>query len=499
MSADASLMGIAKPRPWAVDATAVLMPMTAPEASSSGPPLLPGLIAASVWMRPVSLVGARSTRRRPSRRGRGRTRCPWSRSRCRCRAGCRWRWPSRRPGRSAESAIRAGDRPVASTLISARSLSFACSTSVAGYVLPSAVSTREAGAVLDDVAVGEDVAVGGEDDPGADAGRRLAERREAVRGQAVGGDRHDRLLVGGDDGGEVVRGDRGRAGAGGRGVRGDGRRRDGRGRDQQPDDGGGATRREERGEDRGRHDAADAATGRRAAVRHHLAGRHGGTERLRRADVAADQVDGAERGGAWGGVEVGTDGPAAGVCAGPGGGASTGRSASGAGSTGCVGSVIRDALLGRCRSIAPSQCPAPEIGVRAGGAVGRPYRTRSSSTIGVQTTRPSRVIGEAAVARLSRDPLEPALPHREGGGRVGIGEGEGRTDDGHARAGRPAPGPCAGRGCARRARTGRRWRRRGPRSRAPPRRGRLRSGAGSRSATGSRATPRPPRRGRHRR
>ena len=32
-------------------ATAVLMPTTAPEASTSGPPELPGLIAASVWMR----------------------------------------------------------------------------------------------------------------------------------------------------------------------------------------------------------------------------------------------------------------------------------------------------------------------------------------------------------------------------------------------------------------------------------------------------------------
>ena len=36
-----------------VEATAVLMPMTAPDASSSGPPLLPGLIAASVWIRPL--------------------------------------------------------------------------------------------------------------------------------------------------------------------------------------------------------------------------------------------------------------------------------------------------------------------------------------------------------------------------------------------------------------------------------------------------------------
>jgi hypothetical protein len=34
------------------------MPMTAPVASRSGPPLLPGLIAASVWMRFVSCTVA---------------------------------------------------------------------------------------------------------------------------------------------------------------------------------------------------------------------------------------------------------------------------------------------------------------------------------------------------------------------------------------------------------------------------------------------------------
>ena len=35
-------------------AIAVLMPITFPPASSSGPPELPGLIAASVWIRLVS-------------------------------------------------------------------------------------------------------------------------------------------------------------------------------------------------------------------------------------------------------------------------------------------------------------------------------------------------------------------------------------------------------------------------------------------------------------
>ena len=47
-------IGIAKPMPLLFWAMAVLMPMTLPPASSSGPPELPGLIAASVWMRLVS-------------------------------------------------------------------------------------------------------------------------------------------------------------------------------------------------------------------------------------------------------------------------------------------------------------------------------------------------------------------------------------------------------------------------------------------------------------
>ena len=46
-------IGIAKPMPVESVATAVLMPTTAPVASTSGPPELPGLIAASVWIRLV--------------------------------------------------------------------------------------------------------------------------------------------------------------------------------------------------------------------------------------------------------------------------------------------------------------------------------------------------------------------------------------------------------------------------------------------------------------
>ena len=44
-------IGIANPMPAESVATAVLMPTTAPVASTSGPPELPGLIAASVWIR----------------------------------------------------------------------------------------------------------------------------------------------------------------------------------------------------------------------------------------------------------------------------------------------------------------------------------------------------------------------------------------------------------------------------------------------------------------
>src|SRR5258706_1342214 len=50
-------IGMANPRPSALDAVAVLTPTTWPIASRSGPPLLPGLIAASVWIRPLSVTG----------------------------------------------------------------------------------------------------------------------------------------------------------------------------------------------------------------------------------------------------------------------------------------------------------------------------------------------------------------------------------------------------------------------------------------------------------
>ena len=47
----AMLIGMAKKMPCAPSAKAVLTPMTEPVSSTSGPPELPGLIAASVWIR----------------------------------------------------------------------------------------------------------------------------------------------------------------------------------------------------------------------------------------------------------------------------------------------------------------------------------------------------------------------------------------------------------------------------------------------------------------
>ena len=56
----AVLLGIAKPMPGAAPppasgsvAASVGMPMTSPDRLTSAPPLLPGLIAAEVWMAPV--------------------------------------------------------------------------------------------------------------------------------------------------------------------------------------------------------------------------------------------------------------------------------------------------------------------------------------------------------------------------------------------------------------------------------------------------------------
>ncbi len=47
----AMLLGMANPMPWPEATMAVLMPTTLPSRSSSGPPELPGLMEASVWMK----------------------------------------------------------------------------------------------------------------------------------------------------------------------------------------------------------------------------------------------------------------------------------------------------------------------------------------------------------------------------------------------------------------------------------------------------------------
>ena len=45
------LIGTANPMPWPVAFTAVAIPMTSPRRFMTGPPELPGLIDASVWMK----------------------------------------------------------------------------------------------------------------------------------------------------------------------------------------------------------------------------------------------------------------------------------------------------------------------------------------------------------------------------------------------------------------------------------------------------------------
>src|SRR5438309_11824015 len=50
--------GMANPTPWAKGIIAVLIPITLPLMSASGPPLFPGLIAVSVWIRPSKMKSA---------------------------------------------------------------------------------------------------------------------------------------------------------------------------------------------------------------------------------------------------------------------------------------------------------------------------------------------------------------------------------------------------------------------------------------------------------
>ena len=141
ISEAASAIGMAKPRPWASVETAVLMPMTLPVWSRSGPPLLPGLIAASVWSRPVSVTGRPVVSSwtvivRPVA-----DRMPLVTVSVNVPSGLpiamvvspTWSVP--------ESPMVAGLRPVASTLISARSLSSDSLTILAVSWRPSESST----------------------------------------------------------------------------------------------------------------------------------------------------------------------------------------------------------------------------------------------------------------------------------------------------------------------------------------------------------------------
>ena len=57
MAFSAVSMGMAKPMPAALARMAVLMPITSPNSLRRGPPELPGLMAASVWMKFTFLFG----------------------------------------------------------------------------------------------------------------------------------------------------------------------------------------------------------------------------------------------------------------------------------------------------------------------------------------------------------------------------------------------------------------------------------------------------------
>ncbi len=59
-------MAIAKQMPWAAWMIAVLTPITSPREFTSGPPELPGLSAASVWITSSMLRPERDCSERPS-------------------------------------------------------------------------------------------------------------------------------------------------------------------------------------------------------------------------------------------------------------------------------------------------------------------------------------------------------------------------------------------------------------------------------------------------
>ena len=142
--------------PWAPAITAVLMPMTSPREETSGPPELPGLSAASVWItssisrpRATSAASGRAPTRRPpspsirspadcrSRPRAGRAAAPWS-----CRAAP--------PAATTSSTTRSKARSVCGSSPSTRALT----------VRVSASASRTRRGALHDVAVGQHQAVG---------------------------------------------------------------------------------------------------------------------------------------------------------------------------------------------------------------------------------------------------------------------------------------------------------------------------------------------------
>ena len=191
--------------------SAVTIPTTWPSRLTSGPPELPGLTAASTWIRPL-MTGAAV--RASGTTGRGRTRRPRSSSRT-ARTGCR---RCRRRCRSASSSgCRASPRRRSAGRdragASAMSSSGCREATIASAVEPSGKVTFDGRCVPDDVERGEDrslvvddharpdrARLAGrigrgqraldEDDRGLDGGVDLlaASRRRGLRGEDAGDD-----------------------------------------------------------------------------------------------------------------------------------------------------------------------------------------------------------------------------------------------------------------------------------------------------------------------
>ena len=186
-----------------------------PVASRSGPPLLPGLIAASVWSRPVSVSGrpvasSRTVMVRPVA-----DRMPLVTVSVNVPSGLPMAmtvWPTWSVD---TSPMMAGVRPVASILTRARSLSRDSRDDRGVELLAVGELDRQRLAARHDVLVGQDVAVCGQDDARADAGRRDVD--EAAGRNALRGDRDDRVAHRGDDCRQVGRGAGAGVGAGGGG------------------------------------------------------------------------------------------------------------------------------------------------------------------------------------------------------------------------------------------------------------------------------------------